>query len=431
MPFIDRYPQKTKILFIGLLESSHTQNWLTLVDGETWNVRLFAMPTGFVKHDWRVQTYLAHPHPPERLDPNVYSCLYQLQKDQSSSRRNRFASILRPIYNFAHKAFLKFNKFVDSPYTFQEIVEPRSPEAWLATIIQEWQPDIIHTLGIFDQQGGEFYYEVRKKYHLESSGKWVLQTRGGSDLMLRRHDPSIAQYLTEIMQESDAILCDNLKNLEYACALGVNKNKFASINPVPGSGGIDTNKIKSIPSIKTSARRAILIPKAYECMWSKSLPILEALKICWKDIQPCHVYFLAVDKETLAYIRSLPIDMQQNITVQGRISHLETLQLMSKSRIMLAPSLVDGIPNSLYEAMATGALPIVSPIETISTLVKDGENVLFAQNLYPVEISDALTIAMTNNDLVDRIVHQNYSFVETVANRDIVRKKVVKFYQSL
>jgi hypothetical protein len=43
---------------------------------------------------------------------------------------------------------------------------------------------------------------------------------------------------------------------------------------------------------------------------------------------------------------------------------------MARSRVMLAPSLVDGIPNSLYAAMACGAFPIVSPLDTITTVVE-------------------------------------------------------------
>ena len=45
---------------------------------------------------------------------------------------------------------------------------------------------------------------------------------------------------------------------------------------------------------------------------------------------------------------------------------------MTRARVMLAPSLVDGTPNSMFEAMASGALPIVSPLETIRDEVKRG-----------------------------------------------------------
>jgi glycosyltransferase involved in cell wall biosynthesis len=95
------------------------------------------------------------------------------------------------------------------------------------------------------------------------------------------------------------------------------------------------------------------------------------------------------------------------------------------------PSLVDGVPNSLYEAMALGVLPIVSPLETIRSVVQNEKNVLFARNLYPQEIASALTLAMTNDALVDRIVETNIELVRKIADRTIIQKNVLEFYENL
>jgi glycosyltransferase involved in cell wall biosynthesis len=92
---------------------------------------------------------------------------------------------------------------------------------------------------------------------------------------------------------------------------------------------------------------------------------------------------------------------------------------------------VDGTPNSMFEAMAAGALPIVSPLETIVPVVEDGRNVLFARNLYPEEIASALVRAMTDDALVDEAARRNLELVSRVADRDEVRARVVKFYESL
>jgi len=98
---------------------------------------------------------------------------------------------------------------------------------------------------------------------------------------------------------------------------------------------------------------------------------------------------------------------------------------------MLAPSLVDGTPNSMFEAMATGALPIVSPLETIRALVEHERNVLFARNLYPQEIAEALYRAMTDDELVDRGAEHNLTLVRRVANRSIIRPRVIDYYTQL
>ena len=104
---------------------------------------------------------------------------------------------------------------------------------------------------------------------------------------------------------------------------------------------------------------------------------------------------------------------------------------MASSRVVLAPSVIDGVPNTLFEAMSTGAFPVFSPLETFRDLVKDGENILFANNLYPLEIAAALTRAMTDDDLVDAAMEENLDLVRRLATRSTISKKVVDFYRSL
>ncbi len=98
---------------------------------------------------------------------------------------------------------------------------------------------------------------------------------------------------------------------------------------------------------------------------------------------------------------------------------------------MLAPALIDGVPNSLYEAMASGAFPIVSPLETILPVVRHEENVLFARNLYPQEIAEALSRAMTDDELVDAAAERNLELVRHVAGREAIRERVIEFYERL
>jgi glycosyltransferase involved in cell wall biosynthesis len=104
---------------------------------------------------------------------------------------------------------------------------------------------------------------------------------------------------------------------------------------------------------------------------------------------------------------------------------------MTNARIMLAPSLVDGTPNSMFEAMASGAFPIVSPLETICGVVEDEHNVLFARNLYPEEIATALVRAATDGQMVDAAAQRNLELVGRVANRDEIGPRVALLYEAL
>ena len=178
--------------------------------------------------------------------------------------------------------------------------------------------------------------------------------------------------------------------------------------------------------------RIILYPKAYESPASKVLPVLEALRLGWDRIKPCQVYLTAIVQDEVEYwFRTLPEEIQQSCRLLSRVPRTELMDLMLKSRVLLSPSLTDGIPNSLYEAMACGTFPIFSPLETITPVVKEETNVLYARNLYPQEIADALARAMQDDRLVDSAAKENLALVRQLADRTVLGPKLVKYYEEL
>lgn len=400
---IDPFPGRPRILFIGVGENTHTHAWIDLLEGASFNVRLFSMPTGSPPDDWPIPTYITNYNAP-RFKSNTRTPLY-------------------PANNL--RRFLKRQTARAFGLPDAEALAGR----WLAKILREWQPNIIHTLGIV--QGGEFFLHVRRKYGLEAIGKWVLQTRGGSDLPLTHLDPERRKQLVDILCSCDQLICDNDQDFRIACELGVREEQLASIAPVPGTGGIDVERLQQKWQGQTSSRRAVVWPKAYDSAWGKMLPTFEALKMIWERIQPCEIHMLSMNSESRMWFWSLPEVIRRGCRPRERVARMEVFELMSKARVMLAPALTDGVPNSLYEAMASGAFPIVSPLETILPVVKNEENVLFARNLYPDEIAAALERAMTDDALVDAAAQKNLELVNRIANRNLIRPRVIEFYERL
>jgi glycosyltransferase involved in cell wall biosynthesis len=400
----DSHPGKPKILFIGLAQSSHTQAWIDLLENAEFNVRLFAMPAGrgLPPPDWPVRTYVSG---------------INFGKNNATRRYAGLKGGLRLIYNTVVK---------------RVGWSPMNSGAELAEVIKKWKPDIIHTLGLFDEQGGQFYLEVRKKYRLENYGQWVLQLRGGSDMALRRHNPEIREIIQLALSECNQIICDNRANIKYAGELGISFNKFASIVPVPGTGGMELlNEDSEKLSLPSERERIVLWPKAYESQWSKALPVLDAIQLAWERIKPCEIYMLAMSADVYDWYLSMPEEIRKHCHIANRIPRQEVLSLMKRARVLLAPSLVDGVPNSLYEAMASGTFPIISPLETIMPIVNQEENILFARNLYPNEIADALVSAMNDDALIDKAAENNFKLVRIIANRQTIKKNVADYYQEL
>lgn len=399
----DPYTGNPKILFIGLAESTHTQSWIDLLDQSELNARLFALPSGLPPDNWPVRTYVTQ-GTAVNLDPRTRTRLYP----RSLPGR------------FLFRVFVHF--FLDTTNGFEE--------RWLAKIIRQWRPDVIHTLGL--EPASYFYLRVREKYGLEGIGQWVVQVRGGPDLALHRLMPEYYDKIRKVLRNCDQLIADNQMNYEYALELGLERERLCSLGVIPGTGGIDVAYTKkSWHGLPSQRRRLVLWPKAYECPQGKALSVFEAIKMAWNRIQPCEFHMLAMIPETRMWYQTLPVEIKRCCRIDDRISRAKTLELMAQARVMLSPSLSDGIPSTLYEAMATGAFPIVSPLDTIQSVVVSEENVLFARNLYPQEIAEALFRAMTDDALVDHAAQRNFKMVSKIADRSKIRPRVVDYYKTL
>jgi glycosyltransferase involved in cell wall biosynthesis len=398
---IDPFPGRPRILFVGHSESTHAHAWIDLLADAQMNVRMFALPTGLPPDEWPVRTYVTAPTP-RQLNRHSRERLYPAGRLARAPKR-------------AYARLVAGDRAVE--------------QRWLAQIIREWRPHIVHTLGI--EPAGELFFDTRGTHQLDPSVRWVLQTRGGSDLALSRFDPARRPRLAEVMGAADCVLSDNPINFEIATEFGVGVDRISPIGTVPGTGGVDVDLLASFAAGQPSSRRVILWPKAYECPWSKALPVFEALTQHWHRFPDCEIHMLATVPESRMWFHAMPAAIKRACVIDDRIPRDAVLQLMGRSRVMLAPSLVDGTPNSMFEAMATGAFPILSPLDTIRPLVREGRNTLFARNLYPDEIGDALARAMSDDKLVDAAAVENRDLVRALADRATIRPKVVGLYESL
>ncbi|MCJ2126407.1 glycosyltransferase family 4 protein [Methylobacterium sp. J-077] len=386
----DPFPGRPKILFVGWPNSPHTHSWINLLQRANFNTRIFCLNSTEPPEEWWVKCYQTVSGAPLRND---------------DKRRTAF-----PAAGIADL------------------------EEALANVIRAWEPDIIHTLG-FDPSSF-LYLEVLRRFPDAKVGAWVAQARGGSDTALPRYSPSIRPVIEEIFQKCDHFIADNAENYQFAQTAGLAKSKIEQpgMGVVPGPGGLDLDTMRSQwTDLPSKRERLIVWPKAYETPWAKANPVFEGIIQAWDRIKPCRIEMLWMDNPYIQmwYQKLFSEEMRASCVARERVSHDVALDLFAQARVMLAPSLVDGIPNSMMEAMALGAVPIVSPIETIVPVVEDGRNVIFARNLYPDEIAEALVRTMSDDALVDRIATANIEHVKGLADRKAIRQRAITFYDEV
>jgi len=364
------------------------------------NVRFFSLP-GQPPPDWEIRSYVTGV-PSRPLDPTTMRALYPAGRA-----------------GWAVRALARQLLGKDLQHEL----------SWLARIVSRWRPHVVHTFAL--NGPGLLWLRVLEQRRIAVRPRWVLQLWGGSDVEAIRHDLRGRPEPSRALGRCDGLLADNELALDVARELGTPVDRIPDFAPVPGTGGIDLEAAWTANSEPPSTRRLILWPKAYESRWSKALPVIEGIRQAWQDIQPCRIVMLAANDEVRSAVAALPGEITERIEVHARISREAAAELMSRSRVMLAPSLIDGTPNTMLEAMAAGALPVVSPLDTIRAAAGGGDGVLWARNLYPDEIAAALSRAMTDDALVERCAAANRGRVRQLADRRSIAPRAVAFYERL
>jgi glycosyltransferase involved in cell wall biosynthesis len=416
----------TKVLFVGLAESSHTASWIDLLDGSSIEFALFALPTGALPASKTIPTYMAdrrarrgaHNFNLLNLSKRSVSTLSLLRLHMAVSKH------LRRIVKVFYRVVLRRVKHQNGLEEYDFLLRFQ-----LRSFIRTFQPKIVHTLGVFPS--ADLFLSIADEF---PNIVWVAQVRGGPDLELNVFDPVKKKTIQSVLEKAQRIICDSESNYQLAEDLGADIEKF-TFGVVSGSGGLDFDRFvleRNKLEDKLISRRVVW-PKVYESITSKAAPVIEAINLAWDDIQPATFTFLWLEDPDLElWIKSyLRPEILSSIDIRKRVTHSEALDLIKSAQVLLAPSLMDGVPNVMLESMMLSTVPIVSPIPTITTLVSDPENVIFARNLYPEEIASALIRALNDSDGNVRRVTANRKLVQSRYERVDIKNRLIQMYDLL
>jgi len=113
------------------------------------------------------------------------------------------------------------------------------------------------------------------------------------------------------------------------------------------------------------------------------------------------------------------------------LSVTEMGDLFRASRISVSPTLHDGTPNSLLEAMACGSLPVAGDIPSIREWLDDGRNALLCDPNNPADLAEAMLIGLKDDELLIRARAYNRSLIATRARYQDVMARASVFYDNI
>jgi len=391
-----------KILFICCPDSTHSISWINQLNDSDFDVRVFSVYINNNKNlsypEWKFPTYVMEP-----------------PRDKTRIKNKLLVYYL--------------SRIIPIPISRILIDKFGLKQKWLKKIILNWKPDIIHSFPL--NVGGKLATRTLKSIKKDLWPRWVASS-WGSDLFLgiegEKREKDNIKY---ILENCDGFFSDCNRDLNIAKNNGLNINDAKFSLSLPGTGGVDIELFKLIRE-KNLKRNIILIPKAYEREHAnKIFPLLEAIKLIQDDLNQYEIHFLMCSDAVKKWINKFPSNLRSRCKTYDMISQNEMFKLLGKTKLMISLSISDGTPNVMLEAMAAGALPIMHPLDSIKEWIKDGENGLLVNSLYPERIRDAIDRGLKDDSLFRSASKLNWKTISDRADSDKNKLLIIKKYVNL
>ncbi len=296
-------------------------------------------------------------------------------------------------------------------------------------LIHDIQPQIVHAMRIPN--------EGILALLTAPEGCPLLVSIWGNDLtLIAAQSLLLSRYTRRVLRRADALHPDCQRDDHLAREWGFDRSKPSMV--LPGNGGVHSDIFFPAPA-SAELRASLNIPA--------SAPVVINPRGVRAYVRN-DVYFKAARlvKATIKDAVFVSIDVQGNAAVERmidenglrdsvrQIGHVPFQQMADYFRladVCVSPSLHDGTPNTLLEAMACGSFPVAGDIESLREWIDDGVNGLLVENGDETALANAIIAALENPTLRAQARERNQRIIAERADYQTVMRKAASFYEQI
>ncbi len=142
------------------------------------------------------------------------------------------------------------------------------------------------------------------------------------------------------------------------------------------------------------------------------------------------VSFLGTGGTSERVLNDFSVEVRNRIRVVPSFEKSELPRLLKDSHILLFPSLSEGFPLALPEAMACGLAPIVTQIPGSTEVVVNTVNGLVVQPRNQLQLEEAIEQLISDGDFLQQLRCQAYQTVQTYTWRSIAKQHLALYTRS-
>ncbi len=285
------------------------------------------------------------------------------------------------------------------------------------------RPDLVHALRI--------PFEGMLASDLPASIP-LLVSIWGNDITLHAHRSEQMGRLTRrVLRRANGLLADTQRDLCLGREWGLDPSALTLA--IPGSGGICLEKMdafsQNVVLPDTLPEPPLVInPRGHRPGSIRQDIFLRSIPYVLEKIPGVNFVCPALLGEAQAekWVDALGINRQTHLW--PKLSQGQLWALMKYAKIYVSPSIHDGTPNSLLEAMACRCFPIVGNIESMQEWIINGVNGFLIDATSETQLAEAIVRALIDTALQDQAANYNAAMIAERADyqRNMLRAK--KFY---
>ncbi|MBN2548391.1 MAG: glycosyltransferase family 4 protein [Anaerolineales bacterium] len=259
----------------------------------------------------------------------------------------------------------------------------------------------------------------------------------GNDFTL--HGPStpwMRHYTRQTLQRSDALHTDCQRDARLALNWG-----FAAEKPVavlPGAGGVRLDIFgpgmprEDIEGIGPDTKWMPLVinPRGIRS-YVRNDTFFQAIPFVLEKMPRVRFICPAMAGEDYAVRWLKKLEITQYVRLMPQQPRSRMADLFRLAQTAVSPSVHDGTPNTLLEAMACGCFPIAGDLESVREWITPGVNGLLVNPSSPKSLAEAILKALSNPELRQQARERNLQLVAERADYQKVMAEAQQFYWKL
>jgi len=257
----------------------------------------------------------------------------------------------------------------------------------------------------------------------------------GNDLTLHAHgSPLMATWTRRTLHRAQGLLADAGRDLRLGAEWGFSGPTLE----VPGAGGIRLEAVRAaaqsaadFPGPLPQGVPLVVNPRGMRPGSLRNDLFFRAIPLVLQKVPQARFVCppLAGDAQAERWVRELGIGNQ--VQLWPRLDQSTLWALLGRAQLYVSPSVHDGTPNSLLEAMACGCFPVTGDIESLRAWVTPGVNGLLVDATDVESLAQGMIAALTDAGLRRRAANENARVLAERADYGRCMAQARAFYERL